>query len=140
MLPKQTASSLHNMMYQRESSVCCNRLHNTKTRQNTFNIILWRLLSKKASKFRSRISNLVPFLDDHMQTEHSTLLHWTNLVFGSPLYCYLKSLRKNDYFGSRFTWAVRGLFEAELLLSIRVGSRVTNTQMPRNKKNKFFLS
>ena len=52
-----------------------NRLHNTKTRQNTFNIILWRLLSKKASKFRSRISNLVPFLDDHMQTEHSTTNH-----------------------------------------------------------------
>ena len=63
--------------------------------------------------------------------------YWTNLVFGSPLYCYLQDSRNNDYFGSRFTWAVRGLFEAELLLSIRVGSRVTNTQMPEIK-NTFF--
>ena len=34
------------MTYQRESSVRCNSFHNTKTRQNTFNIILWRLLLK----------------------------------------------------------------------------------------------
>ena len=47
------------MTYQRESSVCFNRLHHTKKRQNTYNMILWILLTSTTNQ-KFWIDNIAP--------------------------------------------------------------------------------
>ena len=58
------------MTYERESSTRYNSLHNTKTTQNVFNIILWRLLLE-ILKFDAGDSRIA---DRHLRNTNSVRL------------------------------------------------------------------